>query len=235
MKVGQDLIKKHNLTADDIFNFDETALQFALGPTHAYVPKGLSRARGNPNDKRRLTATLIASASGKFGPVAVILHHTKSCKYQTTPDERKMKVVKMLHKVQGFRKTDGWELKEWSRKLTINNKRGVEETRVHKLNSLEKIRSIRGEMVGHIITSQYRAWSDTPRHAWYIDRLLVPLKNRNSGKMLTWNDNCPSHCTQAIKDIYKEHKLYNAPYPPNMTGILQVLFLTCTCKFALKL
>lgn len=58
----------------------------------------------------------------------------------------------------------------------------------------------------------------------YIDLVLNPYKERN-GKLLTWMDNCSSHCTNEVKRVFREDEIDVAPYPPNTTAMLQVMDL----------
>ena len=55
MGIGQALILFLGLLAWQIWNFDETAFTWAIGPTHAFVPEGQRRAHkgSRRNDGRR--------------------------------------------------------------------------------------------------------------------------------------------------------------------------------------
>lgn len=59
--------------------------------------------------------------------------------------------------------------------------------------------------------------------AMWIDLILVPLKGL--GPMIMWMDNCGSHKTDAIRQLFEFFGIYNPFYPRNMTAILQVLDL----------
>ena len=60
LKVGQDLILEKKDDESTIFNMDETAYTWAIGPTHLYVPSNQQRASnlGIANTKLRMTAVI---------------------------------------------------------------------------------------------------------------------------------------------------------------------------------
>jgi hypothetical protein len=66
---------------------------------------------------------------------------------------------------------------------------------------------------------------DTSSMAVFLTEICGPIRARD-GAMLTWSDNCPSHCTKAIDDLYIEKDIYDAKYPFNCTDILQPMDVT---------
>jgi len=60
-------------------------------------------------------------ADGTFLPLMFILKHSKSS--DSDPDQTKMLVISNLFKKPGFTRDDGWEKNEWTRKLTMPNKK----------------------------------------------------------------------------------------------------------------
>jgi hypothetical protein len=118
MKIGQDTYKLTSRGAANVWNMDETALTYAIGPTHIYSPWGTSRESGSSDSKLRVTGIVTVNGIGEFAPTMVILKHSKSSLVQ--PDQRSMKVVKNMHKANdGFGIDDGWELKEWKSKTEL--------------------------------------------------------------------------------------------------------------------
>lgn len=223
MQVGQGMIKQHNIPLNKIWNMDETGFTWTIGPQYMYVPKHQIRATGNSNEKNRISAVIMGNAAGEFAPLFIIIKHSASSNKK--PDQTTMRVIPNLHKQQdGFKEADGWELKTWERTLTLlNSDTGNIETHNHKCRYLIKTRSINGESVGHVITSQSKAWNDSVRLAMWLDVVCAPL-NLNKD-MLIWSDNCGSHCTDAITELFKKLHIHNAHYPKNTTSILQVMDL----------
>jgi hypothetical protein len=53
---------------------DETAITYAIGPTHLSIPRDQARAAniGNVNTKLRITAVLTVNGLGEFAPIFLI-------------------------------------------------------------------------------------------------------------------------------------------------------------------
>ena len=68
---GQNLIITGSHDPSTIYDMDETAVTYASGPTHQYVPINQCRAAniGNVNTKLRKTAVLTVIGLGVFAPV----------------------------------------------------------------------------------------------------------------------------------------------------------------------
>ncbi len=77
---------------------------------------------------------------------------------------------------------------------------------------------------GNVIFSQHKAYVDEIKFTMYIDLVLNPYKERN-GKLLTWMDNCSSHCTNEVKRVFREDEIDVAHNPPNTIAMLQVMDL----------
>jgi hypothetical protein len=214
MRKYQDIIVAKKLTARQTANFDETAFHPGAGPRYKYVTHDTQRASGNSDDKTRITAVIQANAAGEFAPTMFIMRHSKIHTALTTPDQTKMRVLKALHKMPGFRAKDGWELRTWSRELEMPDKDGVMVRQMHRKLFLKDTKN------GHIVISQCKAWMDSSSMAVYLDEICRPIRDRE-GALLLWSDNCPSHCTQAIEDLYIEIDIDDAKYPKNCTDIVQ--------------
>lgn len=164
----------------------------------------------------RVTAGIIVNAEGNFGPLFIILKHSKSS--AVAANQLSMTVIKNLFKRdKGYGITDGWELHVWTKELTTIVKKKT-------LTQIHSVYYIIHKKTGHVITSQFKAWNDTVRMCMFIELICVPLISKR-GKMLIWSDNCSVHKTVAVESCFQEHKILNAFYPPNCTGILQVLDL----------
>jgi hypothetical protein len=106
-------------------NFDETAFHLGSGPHYKYVTKDTQHASGTTDNKTRITAVIQSNTAGKFAPTMFILRHAKKHTSLATPDQRKMRVLKQHHKLEGFRVVaDGWELREWRKELKVSDKDG---------------------------------------------------------------------------------------------------------------
>ena len=211
--IGQDMYVQKDHRPETCFNFDETAVTYAIGPTHVYCPKDQDRAThlGVSDMKVRITATIAVCSTGHFAPTMFIIKHSVSS--EKRPDQTKMRVIPDLLKKSGFTTNDGWQMKMWEKEMTKKNK-----TDIHKVNYL--IHSVSG----HVITSQVKAWNDTVRMCMWYELIMLPIRNR-LGKMLMWCDNCGSHLTQAVKNVITECDIDVAYLPKNMTSELQVLDL----------
>lgn len=221
MAVGQGIYISNYHSPSTTWNFDETALTWAIGPTHLFIPANQSRANqlGDSNAKLRITAGITVSGQGKFAPLFIIIKHSVSS--DARPDQRSMRVIPNLNNKPRFTEADGWKLKTWSRELTIKNKKQEDITATHYIYYLQH------DTTGHVITSQHKAWNDTVRMAMFADVVMNSdyVDKTESGRRLLWMDNCGSHKTDAIVKLFHELDIDMALLPPNMTDLLQVLDL----------
>ena len=211
--IGQKLYVENGHRPETCYNFDETAVTYAIGPTHIFCPRDQDRAThtGVSDSKVRITATIAVNSEGLFAPTMFIIKHSVSS--EAKPDQTKMTVIPKLHKKEGFTINDGWLLKTWQKDLTIKGK-----------NDVHKVLYLIHNITGHVITSQVKAWNDTVRMCMWFELIVLPIRNK-LGKMLIWCDNCGSHLTQAVKDVIIECNVDVAFLPKNMTAELQVLDL----------
>ena len=193
-----------------VANLDETALNWGLGPNYIYCACDTDRGEqaGLTDLKARITGVPTVLANGNFLPMFFIIKHSRSS--ADSPDQTTMQVVRNLHKLNGFTRVDGWELKIWEATL---------DSIVHRSWYLIHTQK------GHVITSQYKAWNDAIRMAMMIKLVLKPYVDRNGGKMLLWMDNCSLHHVWWLQPMFDEAGIKCAYLPPNMTWILQVLDL----------
>ena len=87
LRIGQDKCREINHDENTIFNMDETAYTWAIGPTHLYVPSDQERASnlGVANAKLRITAVITVGANVAFAPLMIIIKHSVSSKLR--PDQ----------------------------------------------------------------------------------------------------------------------------------------------------
>ena len=90
MKVGQDIYTEKKLALRLVWNMDETAITWAIGPTHMFVSKQKSeRAKhaGVSNVKLRITAAITVNDEGFFSPLFFIIKHSAKVTSQMKPDQ----------------------------------------------------------------------------------------------------------------------------------------------------
>lgn len=158
LKIGQDLILDNGHTEDTIYNMDETAYTWCVGPTHLFCPSNQQRASnlGIANTKLRVTAVITVGANGNFAPLMIIIKHSANSKDR--PDQSSMKVIQNLFKRPDFGATNGWKLCLWEKALQIADK--LED---------HKCWYMIHETTGHVITSQHKAWNDQVRMIMWLE------------------------------------------------------------------
>ena len=119
LKVGRDKCQEKRHNESTIFNMDETAYTWAVGPTHLYVPGDQQRASnlGIANTKLRITAVITVGADGNFAPLMIIIKHSVSSLVR--PDQSGMRVIKDLFKKPVFGSNNGWHLVLWKKTMQI--------------------------------------------------------------------------------------------------------------------
>lgn len=123
MSVGRIKYNELELEARFVWNMDETALTWCIGPTHIFIPKQQSRARqiGVVNIKFRITAAIAFNGVGDSAFIFVIINHSVKATSKINPDQSRIRVIRNLHKANlGFGEVEGWELHEWVSALTID-------------------------------------------------------------------------------------------------------------------
>lgn len=217
MEEHQDTIKDLCMKYIEIGNMDETAFQYALGPSHQFIPKNQPRAVGvsKTTEKVRITAAITPLASGKQLPLFIILKHSRSSK--EAPDQTSMTVVKKLHMAgKGFGSDDGWDLDVWCAEVAFDRDKPSEKA-THRVWYLKHRES------GHVITSQFKAYNDTIRMLMYLDLVIKGYMTKEQlDQFLLWMDNFSAHATKPIYKLMKEIGISEAFFPANMTHILQV-------------
>jgi hypothetical protein len=186
MKIGQDMYIAGGHEPHTCYNFDETGLTYAEGPTHIWCPSDQRHATniGISNSKLRITAVIAVNGVGQFAPLMLIIKHSQSS--EVKPDQTKMKVITELFKKEGFRAEDGWVKDIWEKLLTI---KGV--------TALHRCTYIRHTVTGHVVTSQCKAWNDTVRMVMWFELVMKPIKVEKT-KLMIWCDNCGSHKTSSV-------------------------------------
>jgi hypothetical protein len=215
MRKHQETYMSKQFSPETSINLDETGFTYAIGSDYLYLPTDGKRgeyAQGH-NEKLRVTCEIAVNGEGDFLPLFVLIKHSRKADNETS-----MRVVKSLHKQEGYRDEEGWELKEWNKEIETEDKKGTKAKHYHRCNYLINRES------GHVISSQHKAWMDTIKFSMYTDLILEPYKE-DKKKLLTWMDNCRSHTTDHISDQFNQKSIVSAFYPANMTSILQVLDL----------
>ena len=128
-------------------------------------------------------------------------------------DLSKTRIIQNLHKLPGFTVSDGWTLKFWSRELTLPSRKKDAPPETKKY-----IRPYIIHTSGTYITSQKKAWMDTPGICMWVDVLAGPFFKAKRGKGLNIWDNCGPHKTKAVLDVLAEWNLTERKLPPKMTG-----------------
>jgi hypothetical protein len=221
MKAIQQQITEGSYTLDEIHSADETGVFYAVGPKGQAVPEGADRASAAGADSKvRFTVMMSGSASGKMmPPFTIIKCSVKGYDLSSTT------VIQSLHHQLGFRAVDGWSLRQWSRTLTLTDKKGAALTAVCKRPYLLYVGHQHPHWRGAVITCQHRAWMDTPGLAMYMDTLVQPWKERTGLRVLFIWDNCGPHGTAAVLQAMQSLGIAEAKLPKNMTDILQVMDL----------
>ena len=202
---------------DQVHSSDETGMIWGAGPKHQYIPDTADRASTPPGDeKSRFTSLETGDGSGFMVPS----FHVIKCSSKTPKDLSRTRVVHNLHALAGFTAAEGWALREWTKTLTINDKKHGPRPVTFKrpyLIHLEKLT---------VVTCQVKAWMDTAGVAMWVELQYGPYVARSCrGKScLVW-DNCSCHNVQCLKDIFAAWNIEVENLPPNMTDQLQVMDL----------
>ena len=193
---------------------DETGIFFGAPPKNQYIPLSATRATApESNDKARFTALLWGVAAGWMGPsFNTIKMNVKGA------DLSSSRVLQNLQKEAGFRDSDGWELRIWTRNLTLTVK--------GKMVTTDYVRPylIHLETVT-IITVQRKAWMDTVGICMWADVQLGPFYATKRGKCCVVWDNCGPHKVAAVTEVFKGWGITSEALPPKMTDILQAMDL----------
>ena len=217
MKIGQDKYVSMGIQNHQVWNMDETAVTWCIGPTHMFVPKTESaraKHQGVSNLKLRITAAITVNGAGDFAPLFMIIRHSAAVTSQKRPNQASIRVIQKLYKDDnGFGQSDGWKLDLWEKVLSIEG-----------VTSKHSCWYVKNRNTRHVITSQHKAWNDTVRMMMFVDLILKDIKDAD-GKLLLWMDNCGPHKTDEVSDFIKESGVETALLPPNMTDLLQVLDL----------
>ena len=157
---------------------------------------------------------LFGDAAGDMGKTFSI------CKCNVTrPDLMSTRVLQNLHAKAGFMQSDGWSLLAWSRMLTLKNKQNIMEAKEYKRLFLR-------HTDGSVMTVQAKAWMDSSGIAMWCDTVLGPhVRDHCEGKAAMIWDNCGSHNSDAIKQVFASWGVELLPLPPKLTDQLQILDL----------
>ena len=95
MKEGQQTYSSFKHSHSSTWNMDETAVTYAIGPTHMHVPKNQQRATnvGIPNTKLRITAIIAVNGLGNFAPLMFIIKHSVCSEAGSVKNDRNKKIT----------------------------------------------------------------------------------------------------------------------------------------------
>jgi hypothetical protein len=233
MSQRQNEIIKGNYTEDRVWNLDETALRYLLGPCRIYMPSGQNRGEFISDEKSRVTLVVNINAAGRFAPLMFIIKCSKSTKKSRVEgDESSTRVIQAMAKLPGFTEKDGWEKSAlWMGNYTVVGDTGPREREC-------KVWFLRHSITGDVITCQAKAWNDTARMLMYVELILDPIaritrpaeqsgtRNKfNRGGHFLWMDNFSVHNNKDVLQALTNKGVVVGFYPPNMTGDLQILDL----------
>jgi len=216
MRGIQDAITAGGYEPCDIINGDETGIFFGAKPKNQYVPKDAERASApDSNDKARFTALMWGAADGTMGPPFIIVKNAVTGADQTSSTCLNDKHLMAEH---GFRATDGWEHKVWSKEMVLMVKgKSVKATykRNYIINTATKV----------VITANSTAWMDSVTMAMWVEVQLGPWATESGRPKLLVMDNCGPHSVPAVQATFAAQGIAVQKLPPNMTGELQVMDL----------
>jgi hypothetical protein len=216
MRSIQDVIIKEGYEPDDTVNGDETGIFYGAKPKNLYVPEDALRATApDSNDKARFTALLWGAADGTMHAPFLIIKNSVSGADQTGST---CLDAKHLMSEEGFRESDGWRHKVWSKTVTLNVS-GKPVTALYKRNY------IINDHTGVVITANATAWMDSITMIMWIELQLGPWATKSGRAKLLVMDNCGPHSVQAVHDAFTAHNIRVVTLPPNMTGELQPMDL----------
>ena len=218
---------------DRVWNLDETAMRYLLGPCRIYMPSGQNRGEFISDEKSRVTLVVNVNSGGNFAPLMFVIKCSKGrSKKRVAGDESNTRVIKSMSLLEGFRPQDGWtEPILWTGQYTM--KGGCQR--------ICSVWYIQDMATGHVVTSQCNAWSDTARMLMYVDLILNRITQRegagaeqhdtrhrarhNRGGHFLWMDSFSAHNNADVLESMRNAGVMAGFYPPNMTGDLQVLDL----------
>eukprot|EP00961_Rhodomonas_salina_P121603 1637249-Rhodomonas_salina.1 len=161
MERCQAIIRENQIAPKFTLNTDETGVFYGQGQRNQWVPEGQTKGgiRGtaaHSTMKNQFTANLTGSGEGNLLPEFLIIACTVG-----KPDMSRVKVIKSLHKEQGFTAEEGWEYKWWVKTLPVKQpKRKGEVDDLYVLTEFKLWYLVHKEK-GTVVTCQKKAWMDT--------------------------------------------------------------------------
>ena len=209
----QKVIVDGDFSADETISADETGVMFGAPPKLQYIPKSADRAVAPESDeKARFTALLWGMANGEMGPAFIIIKMSVK-----GPDLSSQRTLQGLQK-KGYSEADGWQLRTWSRSLTLAVKKAMVTTKFVRPYLIHLA-------TGVIITVQKKAWMDTPGVCMWADVQLGPIFALKRNKCCVVWDNCGPHKVPAVCDVLSSWNITAEALPKNITDSLQVMDL----------
>lgn len=216
MRHIQEVITSGSFRLEDIVNADETGIFFGARPKWQYVPPETERATvPDGREKERFTALMWGTAAGEMGPPFLIIKNSTG-----GADQSKSTVLddKHLGKHTGFRDSDGWELRTWSKTMTLKVKNKME-TNTYSRNYLFNAATCM------VVTANPTAWMDSVTMSMWAEVQLSPWAELKKRRILLVMDNCGPHSVPAVEATFSAAGITVEKLPPNMTAQLQVMDL----------
>jgi len=219
MQKIQKIMLDNEITAAQVFNEDETAIDTVAELLFQYVPSTATRAADCASSESRFTTMLGSSGEGIMLPTMIIL----KC---GTEDKVDLSGEQTLEKLRRERLNDGtWEPRQLFRVPITDQKTG-------KVYDYVRPYLIQRDTF-NIITVQHKAWNDQVGQLLRVKHQLKPWKGIKSPdkKCLMVEDNVSFHKTQQVKDAYAEANWLVEIWPPNMTDELQPMDINVNVIF----
>jgi len=211
-----DFIEARELGADQVCSMD--AIMADQAPAYQYVPAaGHDRAKAPPVGGARFTLNVAVFADGNLAPPFIIIGNSVK-----TADATSSRVIRDLHR-EHLTEEEGWTFDTWQRELEIVTRKDKKEVIT---KHVFKRHYIWHAVTRAVITSQSKAWMDTAGMAQWHDLVAVPFSLKLGKEILVISDNCGSHKTKAVSDLFAassaEHRVSMMHFSANLTSEKQV-------------
>lgn len=217
---GRAYIIANALKLSQIWNFDETALTWAIAPLYWYVAKksrgARARSRKGESNKNRATLFVSVNGIGHFAPMFLVIKHALSA--VCLPGQDSHIVLNTLFNDHLRDASNEWEMRVWKKEGELKVPNQVKPY----VNLCCKY--LFNTRTGAVITSQHKAYNDTVRQLMYNELILKPMRDKY-GDMMLWQDGCAIHDVDAVKTDFGEKNIKTAIFLPNLTPYMQPLDL----------
>lgn len=231
------IIIRLKLTLKVIWNFDETAVTWAISPLYRIVPKNAPhiRVKGSKGEsnKNRLSGLLSVSSDGEMAPPMFIIKHTLSKNLDYKKDAHI--VLDNIHK-KIYTLEKGWSLLIWQKvNLKIPVKKDRDHPEGYKIAPISTCKYLihdkeskdsKGNTVAPtftVITSQNKAYNDTVRQVMYNDLILARLQVKYGKDMVLYFDGSKIHSSAGVEESFAGMGIFTNTFSKNLTNVIQPL------------